>query len=557
VTPSLAARPPAPGSRARRLQRWLLPAGVLFLLALAPLYFAVRRPILPIDDATLYVTGAQALAQGRGYLMLGVPTEPGNTTYPPGYSLLLAPIFLLQPSFPANLSALQLVSLLTFYVFLAISALTLRRCYRAPAADVVLVLLLLALTPLALAMSTGILSDSLYGVLSLGSVLVLQQRSDGRSRRQVLTAVAGALLAVMAYYTRTAGFALVAALAITALRDARRVPVWRTAVLLTPTALLLPWFAWNSLHGGSTALRQYVHGTPGSGIPVDGPEALLIVVLGNFLLGSDVLHVVGPALVSDDVWPGHLVPALLGFAAATVLFAYLLYQSYRGWRATGEMVHLYVLLYLLATLLLPWRVLGRYLWPLAPIVGWYLLLGLRDLWPRSALRLGWPAWPLERIVVALLLIANAAWFSSALARGSATGWVADAAYQEQILGMRDVAAYLRGLAPADGLLGTNHLSTASWWYLHTGRRGLDAVIRADGEEPFYVRRALQGDPDQIAYFVYHRDNPNVGAGEEDLAPLRAALAARGAPTEPLYCAAAGALCVYDWRSATAPRAPPR
>src|SRR5205823_6660715 len=135
-----------------------------------------------------------------------------------------------------------------------------------------------------------------------------------------------AILAVTAYYTRTAGFALVAALAITALLQARRAPGWRTAVLLAPTTLLLPWFAWNSLYGGSTALRQYIHGTPGSGIPVDGPEALLIVVLGNFLLGSDILHVVAPALVSDDVWPGRLVPAPLGFAAAMVLFGYVLYQ---------------------------------------------------------------------------------------------------------------------------------------------------------------------------------------------------------------------------------------
>jgi hypothetical protein len=520
---------------------------VLVLALLGVVYFGVRRPILPIDDATLYVTGAQSLAQGRGYLMLGVPTEPGNTTYPPGYSLLLTPVLLLQPAFPENLSLLQAVSLLVFFSFLGVGAVTLRRCYQLPIADVALILLLIATTPLALAMSTAVLSDSLYGLVSLASLLMLDASGRHRGQRATSYLLGGVLLAVLAYYTRTAGIALIATLAIAAAMHARQAPWWRTVMLAAPTLLVIPWFVWSSVYGGSTVLRQYVHGTPGSGIPVDGPEALLIVVLGNFLLGSDILRVVAPALVSEDVFPGGLVPAALGFVAATVLFGFILYRACRAWRTTGALVHLYLLLYLFTTLLIPWRVLGRYLWPVAPIVAWYFLVALRDLGSWAAVRLRRPEWALDRVVVALLLVANAVWLAGAVARASASGWAADAAYQAQILDMRDVARYLSELTPPDGILGTNHLSTASWWYLYTGRRGLDAVVRADGEEPFYVRRAVQGDPGAIAYFVYHRDNPNVDAGEADLPVLAAALTARGAAAEPLYCAPRGGVCVYDWR----------
>jgi hypothetical protein len=143
-------------------------------------------------------------------------------------------------------------------------------------------------------------------------------------------------------------------------------------------------------------------------------------------------------------------------------------------------------------------------------------------------------------------LANAAGLAGAARGALTTGWVGDPAYRHEMLAMTRLAEYLGSLAPADGALGTNHLSTISWWYLYTGRRGVDAVARADGSEPFFVRRALQGDPERIAYFVYQRPNGSPAGGAEDLPILEAALAARGATTTPLYCTQDGALCLYSW-----------
>ena len=77
------------------------------IVALGVLYYAIRRPLLTIYDASIYVTGAQSLAEGHGYQAMGYLGEPTITYYPPGYSVALAGLFKLSPSFPANLPLLQ------------------------------------------------------------------------------------------------------------------------------------------------------------------------------------------------------------------------------------------------------------------------------------------------------------------------------------------------------------------------------------------------------------------------------------------------------------------
>jgi hypothetical protein len=84
---------------------------------------------------------------------------------------------------------------------------------------------------------------------------------------------------------------------------------------------------------------------------------------------------------------------------------------------------------------------------------------------------------------------------------------------------------------------------------------VDALVRADGAEPFFVRRAAQGDLADVAYFVYQRPNGSPTGGAEDLPVLEAALAARGASTQPLYCVRADSLCVYAWATSPPPTGP--
>ncbi len=547
VAATLVVERPAAARRARATHRWQVLATALVILGLGAVYYAARRPILPIDDATLYVTGAQALAQGHGYRLIGYVGQPFNTFYPPGYSLFLAPLFWLPLAFPANLGLIQLANLAAYYALLALGAVVLRCCYHASTRETVLALLLAATTPLALLMSTAVMSDTLFGVLGLSSVLAASAGWHASGRRRVGLLAAAAALATLAYYTRSAGLTLVVALAVDALWRLRRGAARsEAALLLLPVALAAPWSAWSALNGGSGYLRHWLDAAPGWSIGVDSPESLAVVALGNLIAGAEVLWTVAPALVHPEILGGAATP--LGWLLAGPLYLYAGWQSWRRWRRDGEVVHLFLLIYLLTQLLWPYRVMGRFLWPLAPLLAWYLVDGARRLWTCLRAHGGRRLPRLDRPAIALILLANGLWLAGATRDAFTTGWVGDATVREELVTMRRMADFLTALQPADAPLGTNHLSTTSWWYLYTGRQGVDAVARADAAEPFFVRASLQGDPTEIGYFIYQRPNGSPSGGAEDRPVVEAMLAARGASTTPLYCAREDVLCVYDWRA---------
>jgi len=59
-------------------------------------------------DDGIYLVSAQSLAEGSGYRMLFLPGEPAQTKYPIGFSFLLSLIWRAFPSFPDNLTALEI-----------------------------------------------------------------------------------------------------------------------------------------------------------------------------------------------------------------------------------------------------------------------------------------------------------------------------------------------------------------------------------------------------------------------------------------------------------------
>jgi len=527
---------------------WLRLGAIVAIGLLALLFFAARPPLLPSDDAAIYVSSAQALARGLGYRLLGYPAEPANTFYPPGYSIALLPPFVVQPDFPANLPLLQFASLIVFLAFLGLATCTLQ-CSGASTLETALALLLAASTPLALFQSTAVMSDTLYGALALGSVLLVHAGQRESGRRAWLLLLGGGLLATAACYTRLVGLALLGAFAVDLLR--RREADWRrVAVLLLPAALVLPWFVTAASLGGSGYLRHWQDGTPGWSLSMDGPETLLLVLVGNLLLGGDILTVVAPAVVDKSVLPGVTPMHPLAWLAAASLYCYVLWQSWLRWRRGGGLVHLYLLFYLLLTALWPYRVLGRLLWPVAPLLAWYLVTGLARLWAPIAEHLGTRA-RADLLIVGALLLANAAWLVDVALRTAAGEWVGNPTDKAAVLAMHRASEYLNALDPGDSALGSNHVNAAAWWFLYTGHQGFDAVVRADGAQPFYVRRALQGDPETIRYFVYHRNNGSTPrGGEADLPLVLAALEARHASTTPLYCTDDGGVCIFDWRAGT-------
>jgi len=69
-----------------------------------------RAAGLVVDDAW-YVVLAQALAQGDGFRLISSAVAPIVPVVPPGFPLVLAPVFLLSPRFPDNVFVLKAVSI--------------------------------------------------------------------------------------------------------------------------------------------------------------------------------------------------------------------------------------------------------------------------------------------------------------------------------------------------------------------------------------------------------------------------------------------------------------
>ena len=78
------------------------------------------------DDA-IYVSTAKALAAGEGYRLIDVPGSPPQTKYPIGYPALLAVVWTLWPSFPANVILMQVLTLVSSSAAVALGYLYLVR----------------------------------------------------------------------------------------------------------------------------------------------------------------------------------------------------------------------------------------------------------------------------------------------------------------------------------------------------------------------------------------------------------------------------------------------
>jgi hypothetical protein len=87
-------------------------AGLLVLVTLMSAVVWMDPHVLgTYGDDGVYVTTAKAMAEGKGYRIISLPTEPLQTKYPILYPLALAFVWKLWPSFPANIAALKALGL--------------------------------------------------------------------------------------------------------------------------------------------------------------------------------------------------------------------------------------------------------------------------------------------------------------------------------------------------------------------------------------------------------------------------------------------------------------
>jgi len=232
---------------------WLCLAGLLisYLLYLAGLQ--PRRNFGHYHDDALYFSSAQALAQGRGYIMPSLPGAPQQTKYPVLYPWLLSWIWKWDPSFPANLAPAVWMTAVFGCGSLVAAFQLLRKLDGVGDWPALLLVSLCAFQPHFLVLSGAVLSDVPFMALVLTAAVVADSAMRPGSR--IWPELAAGTLVGLSVLLRTVGIAVVAGILATALyrRAYRQGLVFCLAT--TPFLAAVLWFAGNrSLYPGAEGM---------------------------------------------------------------------------------------------------------------------------------------------------------------------------------------------------------------------------------------------------------------------------------------------------------------
>jgi len=190
------------------------------------------------DDA-LYFTSAKALANHQGYILPSVPSGPAARKYPILYPWLLSWVWRLNPSFPSNLKGAVGLTVAFGVIFLVASFLFFRRLRGSGDLTALALTLFVALHPMILYYSAGILSDVPFAALALVAMLMADGAMQPASSAARTTGCA--LLTGLSILMRAFGIPVAAGILAAALM--RR--AWRQAAIycgvLVPFAVAVVW----------------------------------------------------------------------------------------------------------------------------------------------------------------------------------------------------------------------------------------------------------------------------------------------------------------------------
>lgn len=334
----------------------------LFLALFLVAGWRARRPLaIRGSDELIYVGLSHSLEHGeyRDNFLVG---SPPHTKYPPAYPLWLIPV--------RHLTGESVDGIELFNLVLAAGALLLlygvaRRLLGSALAGALL--FLLATTPVLLDWSSSVMSESLFLILSTGS-LVAAFTAD-RKGGSAGPAMIGAWLA---FLTRTAGLALIGALGVWLLRRRRPTELWTFAI--GSAVVVGGWFGYTWLAPGGLLGLSYendlaaIGSTQGGGGGALGALVSLVTQASRTALYyatqtlpvSLALPTLRGTIVDNLVWQG-VTAVLLGVGG---------FALRRTWRPAVW----YLVFYGAMVVVWPWSY-NRLLVPILPLLFFTLLFG--------------------------------------------------------------------------------------------------------------------------------------------------------------------------------------
>ena len=446
-----------------------------------------------VDDAW-YIVLAKSLWQGDGFRLISSAVSPILPAFPPGFPLVLAPVFGIVGDFPANVVVFKTISILAMCGVAAATYIYLVRYRSAPRAVAATVAIVTALMPAFVFLATStVMSEIVFTLAQLCLVLAIEWSARARGARPTGAAISG-LLGGATLLVRAAGVAPVAAGAIYLWR--RRGRHAALTFVIVAASCYAPW-VWYAManadpngervrHGGSVAygyseLLQMQRG----GYPVEGrvslgglagrtaANALNIAGrdVGALLLpgvyraasesGQEVFGMSGETGTRASSMGGAWATVWVSLAVSAVVFVGFVAAA----RRAVTVVELMVPITLLMVALVP-ALTFRYVLPLAPFVVFYFFCGLER--ARVALRPSpdhsfGAVFRVAAACIVLLFAAEHAQYIWAARHGPVPSWLKE--HHETTALIEWMVTHL----PGDGYVASNNPGLV---YLATGRRGV-------------------------------------------------------------------------------------
>lgn len=362
---------------------WALPVAVAVLTLLLGVWTFDSKLSLSGDN-TEFITLARSMAQGDGLVHINSPDPQPATKYPFGFPLLLAP---LEWVFPGNWVPMKAWVLVLFAAGMAVLyQLVKERMGVLPALAVVVLSLTagksylthgpdgIVYGPLLLHYAHQVMSEAPYLTFSLLALWLIERGVAREGIKGNWWLIGGFCCTMWAYYLRTAGITLIAAVVVYLLlrRDFRRGLIFGGAALLC----WLPWTLRNSaVGGGGVYIKQLFMVNPYH------PERGLLD-FGGFVerffgqlqlyLTRELPNTLVPYFTGAETIFHFASLLLIGFAvAATVLCIK---------RGENLLFLIYAGFFIGVVLLWPWPG-DRFLVPIVPVLmllGVWVVLQLRD-----------------------------------------------------------------------------------------------------------------------------------------------------------------------------------
>lgn len=358
-----------------QLQRSLYLLGIFILLsaALGWMRFNSLQIGASYDDAH-YIILAESLSSGQGYQLINFPRPQMERAFPPGWSLLLAP---LTAAFPGNYSVYKFFSL---FLSLASVVLTYKIFSKRLASPYLEILTgLVALNPLLVGTSVTVMSESAYLFFSLLALYLFDtwKEADNRGWNWLILFVAFA-----AFYTqfiRTIGISLSIALVTYLLLSRRFREAGLTVGVITAGMILQAWITGAFL---STGYQTQVFGVSfGEKLQQMGMNALGYL---NETLAGSLVPIFGARTTSMLAEYGlGWLPLVLNILILLLLILGMIVS-----RKNFGLMEIYLVIYLMGILTF-WNprvgsVKARFLIPMIPFLYFYFVQGIRILTQRTS-----------------------------------------------------------------------------------------------------------------------------------------------------------------------------